>query len=100
MHRVIDSIIVHCSDSACGDREVIDKWHRERGWNEIGYHFVITNGHLVSGSKYNPDHDGDIQVGRPVGKIGSHCKGHNANSIGICLIGKHHFTAKPGFPHA
>ncbi len=94
MHRGIDSIIVHCSDSDFGDRDVIDKWHRERGWDEIGYHFVITNGVLRFGMQYTLAHDGDIQAGRSVGKIGAHCKGHNANSIGICLIGKHHFTAK------
>ncbi len=94
MHRVIDSIIVHCSDSDFGDRDIIDQWHRERGFDEIGYHFVITNGVLRSGMQYTPAHDGEIQTGRSVGKTGAHCKGHNSNSIGICLIGKHHFTAK------
>ncbi len=97
MQRVINSIIIHCSDSDWGSRDVIDKWHRERGWSEIGYHYVITNGFLKTGSIYNEADDGIIQPGRSLDKAGAHCKGHNADSIGICLIGKHRFTAKQLF---
>ena len=31
--------------------------------------------------------DGSIHPGRPEHLQGAHCKGHNANSIGICYIG-------------
>ena len=40
----------------------------------IGYHFVILT-------------DGTIQRGRPLEAIGSHVKGYNNCSVGICLIG-------------
>ena len=92
--REIDKIIVHCSDSDFGDMELIDRWHKERGWDGVGYHFVITNGVICPRSKYRAECDGLVQVGRDIEKQGAHCRGENKTSIGICLIGKHHFTAK------
>ena len=92
--REIEKIIIHCSDSGFGDAKTIDRWHKERGWDEIGYHFVITNGHIESGSKYSKISDGNIERGRDVEKSGAHCYGHNKDSIGICLIGKEAFTAE------
>ena len=94
MKRKIKSIILHCSDSEFGSVRIIDHWHRQRGWNGIGYHYVITNGVLESGEKYRTYNDGLIQEGRDIDKTGAHCKGKNTGSIGICLIGKHTFTAK------
>lgn len=48
--------------------------HRERGFRNIGYHYVIRrNGH--------------VEVGRPESQIGAHAVGFNIKSIGICLIG-------------
>ena len=81
MRRKIDKIVVHCSDSPHrGDTaEDIHEWHLARGWDGIGYHYVITE-------------NGDKQAGRPLYWVGSHVAGHNANSIGICLLGKHEFT--------
>jgi N-acetylmuramoyl-L-alanine amidase len=75
--RTINKIIVHCSATPEG-RDVtvadIDRWHRQRGFRGIGYHFVI---YL----------DGTIHSGRPIEQIGAHCYGHNNHSIGICYIG-------------
>lgn len=75
--RPINEIIIHCSATAC-DKDFraadIDRWHKDRGFDGIGYHFVI-------------DLDGTVEVGRPIEKAGAHCTGHNANSIGICYIG-------------
>ena len=71
-----NEIIVHCSatkEYKDYDVEDIRKWHKERGFKDIGYHFVITR-------------DGIIQRGRPMSQFGAHCRGHNKNSIGICLI--------------
>lgn len=80
--RKINKVIVHCSATP-DDRNVtvddIRKWHLERGWKDIGYHYVIYR-------------DGKIHTGRPVSEIGAHCEGHNADSIGICLIGEKKFT--------
>lgn len=95
--RTINKIIVHCSDSEFGDVELLDDWHRRRGWDGIGYHHVILNGRLTYFARYRPDNDGTLQVGRPIGKIGAHCRGHNQDSIGVCLIGSHHFSQKQFF---
>lgn len=75
--RKINKVIIHCSATPEGrDYTVadIDRWHRERGFNEIGYHYVVYR-------------DGSVHAGRDVAKIGAHCKGQNADSIGICYIG-------------
>ena len=31
--------------------------------------------------------DGSVHGGRPVARVGAHCKGHNENSIGVCYVG-------------
>ena len=75
--RKIDKIIIHCSATKEGaDFHVkdIDRWHKQRGYKCVGYHYVITL-------------DGAIEKGRNEDEIGAHCKGYNANSIGICYIG-------------
>ncbi|MCP4158859.1 MAG: N-acetylmuramoyl-L-alanine amidase [Deltaproteobacteria bacterium] len=92
--RKINRIIVHCSASSFGNAALIDSWHKQNGWDQIGYHYVITNGLLESKSKYNLKNDGLIETGRPVDIIGAHCKGKNRDSIGICLIGNTYFTSK------
>lgn len=77
MPRLINKIIIHCSATREGkDFTVadIDKWHKARGWQGIGYHYVIYR-------------DGSVHVGRSEDKIGAHTSGHNANSIGVCYIG-------------
>lgn len=75
--RSIELLVVHCSatrpDLDIGARE-IDTWHRNRGWDGIGYHDVIRR-------------DGTVEDGRPLKSPGAHARGHNANSIGVCLIG-------------
>lgn len=75
--RKIDKIIIHCSATKEGKdfhASDIDKWHKERGFNKIGYHYVV-------------DLDGTIEKGRGENEVGAHCTGHNAHSIGICYIG-------------
>ena len=75
--RNIDSIIVHCSATKAGQDFTatdIDRWHRERGFNGIGYHYVIRL-------------DGKLEKGRDVALAGAHCKGWNERSVGICYIG-------------
>ena len=84
--RNIKYIIVHCSATAEGKdfkEKDIDKWHRQRGFTCIGYHYVV-------------DLDGKIEVGRPESQIGAHCKGYNSVSIGVCYVGG---VAKDGKKH-
>jgi len=90
--RKIDTIIVHCSASSAGCARLINDWHLSRGFNSIGYHFVILNGRPYQGAKYMAALDGQIEVGRPLGQVGAHCKGYNRHSIGVCLIGRDDFT--------
>ena len=91
--RTIDKIIIHCSDSSFGDAAVIDGWHKERGWDGIGYNFVILNGSRNPGV-HVPGDDGIIELGRSLGTPGAHCYGHNKTSIGICMIGTYDFTPR------
>ena len=76
--RQIDTIIVHCSATRPSLHigvEEIRKWHvKDNGWSDIGYHFVIPR-------------SGALENGRPIEKAGAHARGHNATSIGICLVG-------------
>ena len=75
--RDIKRIIIHCSATKEGqdfDVEDIRRWHKAQGWQDCGYHYVITL-------------NGDIQEGRPLEKAGAHTKGYNQDSIGICYIG-------------
>lgn len=83
-------IIIHHSDSAYGSAAIIDKWHRDRGFDELGYHFVIGNG-TNSG-------DGQVEIGPrwPKQKWGAHDNAldnrYNTNGIGICLVGNFNDT--------
>lgn len=100
VHRAIDLIVVHCSATPSGMRlgagrgntptaaSVIDSWHQARGFRRsaearnrwhwrlpsIGYHYVV-------------DLDGYVWEGRHLDEIGAHAAGHNARSVGICLVG-------------
>jgi N-acetyl-anhydromuramyl-L-alanine amidase AmpD len=60
-------------------------WHtRDRGWAEIGYHFLI-------------DRDGTVATGRAIEKVGAHVQGHNTGTIGISLLGGHGGAATDQF---
>ena len=84
--RDIDKIFVHCSAtrpnwwagrSAQEQTAEIKRWHTdERGWSDIGYHFVIGR-------------DGTVVEGRPVERTPAAQRGHNKGSIAICLLGGH-----------
>lgn len=79
---MIEKIVIHCSDSPQGrgdTAETIHQWHINRGWDGIGYHWVIRE-------------SGEVQFGRPEYWMGAHVKAHNHDSIGICLIGEDKFT--------
>jgi N-acetyl-anhydromuramyl-L-alanine amidase AmpD len=108
MQRKIDLIVIHCSATPnghtlftgkLGDKnfttpvQEIDNWHRARGfkrraeWRKsqnpkltsVGYHFVIYT-------------NGAVSTGRHLAEVGAHALGHNASSIGICLLGTDHFS--------
>ena len=70
-------ITVHCSATPPEqDVHVADirRWHKKRGWRDVGYHFVIRR-------------NGDVELGRPLSQTGAHVKGHNKGNIGVCMVG-------------
>ena len=83
--RKINQIIIHCAATPPNmdiGADKIRQWHKERGFNDIGYHYVIKR-------------NGELQRGRDIGTQGAHARGHNKNSIGICLVGGVDKNMKP-----
>lgn len=73
----ITEIIVHCTatqpDSSI-NADQITCWHLRRGFETIGYHYVVKT-------------DGTVEEGRRSDMMGAHCKGHNHCSIGVVYVG-------------
>lgn len=81
----ITKIILHCSATPEGrdvSVDTIKQWHLDRGWSDIGYHYVI-------------DIKGNLKEGRSLDRQGAHVRGHNKNSIGICYVGGCDTNMKP-----
>jgi len=75
--RKINKIIIHCTATPEGRVTTVadvTAWHRQRGFNTIGYHYLIGL-------------NGEIWKGRDESIIGAHCEGHNSDSIGVCYVG-------------
>ena len=76
--RPIEKIILHCTATREGHDYTVDQvreWHvHDRNFADIGYHYLIRL-------------DGTVEEGRPLDKIGAHCTGQNAHSIGIVYVG-------------
>lgn len=77
-------IIIHHSATEEGNAYYFNILHRRKGWDEIGYDFVIDNG--TKGKQ-----DGAIEVSPrwTSQENGAHCRASDMNSkgIGICLVG-------------
>jgi hypothetical protein len=84
--RPLSKIIIHCTatradwwkDARTSAKVAeIKRWHVvDRGWSDIGYHFLI-------------DRDGTVANGRSIARAGAHVAGHNTGSIGVSLFGGH-----------
>jgi hypothetical protein len=78
-------IVIHHSATPDGNAAKFDREHKAKGWDELGYHFVIDNG------RGGPD--GRVEVGPrwPKQKWGAHAKTpdnrFNEYGIGVCLVG-------------
>ncbi len=75
--RFINKIIIHCTATREGqhyDRSDVDRWHKECGFDSIGYHYLICL-------------NGDVQVGRQLEEVGAHAQGYNTHSVGVCYVG-------------
>ena len=75
--RLIHQIVIHCAATKpnmdVGVAE-IRKWHMNRGWSDIGYHYVVRR-------------DGTVEEGRDENLVGAGVKGFNKHTIHICLVG-------------
>jgi len=63
-------------------RAEIDDWHKARGWEGIGYHFVIRR-------------SGVVELGRGIKRVGAHVRGYNSKSIAVCWVGGVGRNGKP-----
>lgn len=81
-NNAVTRLVIHYSatpvekDYSAAD---IDRMHRARGFNEIGYHWLIRK-------------DGRLEAGRDLTQpgrfeVGAHSKGENSSSVGICFEG-------------
>ena len=77
-----DEIILHHAEAKSASVEEVNRWHLERGWTGIGYHFYIRK-------------DGRIYRGRPEWAVGAHAQGHNSRSVGICVEGAYMTETMP-----
>lgn len=83
--RKITKVFLHCTAYPHGDLigldlvKAVSQWHRNRGWKDIGYHFII-------------DLAGNIYEGRSIEAIPAAQRGYNSHSIAICVDGLNKFT--------
>ena len=106
--RPINEIVIHCSATPNGDTlfrgrtgdagfqtpvGAIDSWHRKRGFRRDAKARAIFNPDLTSiGYHYVIYRSGVVVTGRGEAEIGAHAQGHNAHSIGVCLVGIDAYT--------
>ena len=93
----ITKIVIHWSATQNGKQlrtttqtaaQRIDDWHKHRGFQRLAGNYKQFNLHLQHiGYHFVIDTDGTVETGRREGETGAHVKGHNLNSLGICLVG-------------
>ena len=72
-----DTIVIHCTQTPPDmdvDVEKVTQWHKERGFDTIGYHYLIKR-------------DGTLQEGRQQDEVGAHAVAVNGNSVGVAMAG-------------
>jgi len=67
-------IVFHHSLASISSAVDIRSWHIDRGFDDIGYHFIIRK-------------TGNVEAGRNIRSIGAHAAGRNRDSIGVCFEG-------------
>ena len=73
-------VVIHHSASTDSEHLELDNIaaaHEEKGWDGPGYHFIVE---LVDGQYV-------VLAGRPMNQVGAHCKYHNSDYLGVCLVG-------------
>ena len=82
-----DLIVLHHAATKSCSVEDVHRWHLDKGWSGVGYHFFIRK-------------DGTIWRGRPEDRIGAHTVDYNSKSIGICFEGNFELEPMPEFQKA
>lgn len=86
----VEGILIHHTasrDTSGCDTQAIRRFHvLDRGWRDIGYHFVCER----IGEEY------EVLCGRPIHLDGAHCPGKNATHLGFALIGNFEDGDPPG----
>jgi len=72
----IDGIAIHHSEHVSADIAEIHRWHLDKGWAGVGYHYFV-------------DKKGNVYEGRGM-NFGAHTADHNSHLFGICFQGDYH----------
>jgi hypothetical protein len=83
--RKVKTVVWHCTATKEGQKvslEEIEKWHKARGFAEIGYNLII-------------DLDGKIYIGRDWNKVPAHVAGANSDTLGFVFVGGLDKNGKP-----
>lgn len=75
--RPVTRVFLHCSASDNPEHDnvaTMDAWHKEKGWNGVGYHFFIRK-------------IGQLETGRNIELTPAAQEGNNTGTIAICLHG-------------
>ncbi len=75
-YNVPKKLVVHHAATKAASPETIHKWHIDKGYGGIGYHYYIKK-------------DGTIYKGRDEKMQGAHALNENSKSIGVCLEGNY-----------
>jgi hypothetical protein len=76
LRDVLRLLVVHHSalPASDGPREIQRLHQGQRGFADVGYHYLI-------------DASGLVYEGRPVNVRGAHVAGHNTGAVGVCVLG-------------
>jgi len=72
-----DTLVIHCAATKPSmdiGVDEITQWHKDRGFDTIGYHYVIRR-------------SGVVEKGREDSLQGAHAVAVNGTSIGVCMVG-------------
>jgi hypothetical protein len=114
--EAITHLILHITAAPWGTVESIRQFHiapppHGRGWQDIGYAYVLTNPFPTFETWKNktpiPSHDGQVHLGRDLDhdgdvdeEVGAHALGWNSRSIGIALVGENGMVTGLQVKHA
>ena len=77
-----DMVVLHHAAAKNCTVQTVHRWHKDKGWSGIGYHFFVRK-------------NGEVWRGRPEDSVGAHTLSYNATSIGICFEGNFQLESMP-----